>query len=134
MMNEIYQRGPITCAMAVTQEFINYTGGIFSDKTRKAELEHEVSIVGFGVDKDGTKYWIARNSWGSYWGERGFFRILRGENNMGIESYCSWAVPTDTWTKDVRNNTKNKLNVYEGFLRFVGNRGGCKRQSTADAK
>lgn len=33
MINEIYQRGPITCAIAVTNELINYTGGIFVDKT-----------------------------------------------------------------------------------------------------
>ena len=29
MMNEIYQRGPITCAIAVTQQLVNYTSGIF---------------------------------------------------------------------------------------------------------
>ena len=34
-----------------------------------------------------------RNSWGSYWGEKGFARVVRGENNLGIESECTWAVP-----------------------------------------
>ena len=29
MMNEIMKRGPITCAIAVTQQLVNYTGGIF---------------------------------------------------------------------------------------------------------
>jgi len=29
MMNEIFQRGPITCAIAVTEALVNYTGGIF---------------------------------------------------------------------------------------------------------
>jgi hypothetical protein len=33
MINEIYQRGPITCAIAVTPQLINYTGGIFNDQT-----------------------------------------------------------------------------------------------------
>jgi cathepsin X len=86
MMNEIYQRGPITCAMAVTQAFVNYTGGIFVDTTGRTNLDHDISIVGFGVDTNGTKYWIGRNSWGSYWGEKGFFRIIRGVNNLNIES------------------------------------------------
>jgi hypothetical protein len=33
MMNEIKARGPITCAIAVTDELLNYKGGIFEDKT-----------------------------------------------------------------------------------------------------
>lgn len=33
MMNELYQNGPITCAIAVTEALVNYTGGIFEDKT-----------------------------------------------------------------------------------------------------
>jgi len=33
MMNELL-RGPIACGMAVTAEFVNYTGGIFEDKNR----------------------------------------------------------------------------------------------------
>jgi hypothetical protein len=37
MINEIYQRGPITCAIAVTEELRNYTKGIFVDKTGRVE-------------------------------------------------------------------------------------------------
>jgi len=33
------------------------------------------------------------------------FKLLRGENNLGVENDCSWAVPLDTWTEDLRNNT-----------------------------
>lgn len=104
-MNEIYQRGPITCIMAVTQEFKNYTGGIFEDKTGAKGMDHDISVVGWGVE-NGVKYWIGRNSWGHYWGEKGFFRIVRGKNNSAIETVCSWAVPRDTWTYDERNETK----------------------------
>ena len=49
-----------------------------SDKTmndRKIswmEMNHSVVIVGWGVDdKSGTKYWIARNSYGPKWGMQG---------------------------------------------------------------
>lgn len=102
MMNEIYQRGPITCAIAVTNDLRNYTSGIFVDKTGRVELDHDISVTGWG-EENGTKYWIIRNSWGSYWGEGGTFRLIRGINNLNIEGDCSWAVPTDTWTKDIRN-------------------------------
>lgn len=67
MMNEIHQRGPITCAIAVTKQLVNYTEGIFEDKTGRKELDHDISVVGWG-EQNGTKYWIIRNSWGSYWG------------------------------------------------------------------
>jgi len=102
MMNEIKQRGPITCAIAVTQELRNYTGGIFEDKTGRINLDHDISVTGWG-EENGKKFWIIRNSWGSYWGEDGNFRLIRGTNNLNIEGACSWATPIDTWTKDTRN-------------------------------
>ena len=40
---------------------------------------------------------IGRNSWGTYWGELGWFKIRRGHNDCQIESACSWAVPEHTW-------------------------------------
>lgn len=33
------------------------------------------------------------------------FKLVRGINNLAIESECAWATPLDTWTKDVRHNT-----------------------------
>ena len=48
MMNEIYQRGPITCAIAVTDDLVNYTGGIFNDKTGDKDLDHDISVTGWG--------------------------------------------------------------------------------------
>ena len=74
--------------MAVTQEFDDYQGGIFVDTTGRQEEEHEISIVGWGVE-NGTKYWLGRNSWGSYWGEKGLFKLVRGINNLGIEHACT---------------------------------------------
>jgi len=98
MLAEIAARGPIACGVCVTEEFEEYTSGVFVDKHNCTEIMHAISIAGFGVEDDGTKYWIGRNSWGTYWGEDGWFRLKRGVNTLGLEStQCDWAVPKKTW-------------------------------------
>ena len=109
MMEEIYKRGPISCEIAITPSLKNYTSGILNDQSGKKGFDHDISVQGWGVDEaTGEKYWIVRNSRGSYWGENGNFRIVRGVDNLGIESNCSWGVPMDTWTKDIRNVTQKQ--------------------------
>lgn len=65
---------------------MDYTGGIFNDKTGTTDIDHVVAVVGWG-EENGTKFWNVRNSWGTYWGEKGFFRIIRGVNNLAIEEF-----------------------------------------------
>lgn len=48
IMNEIYQRGPVSCSIAVTEALVNYTGGIFTDTTGRLFDDHEVSVTGWG--------------------------------------------------------------------------------------
>lgn len=101
IMAEIRARGPVACGIAVTDEFLKkYRGGVFEDTTGNSKIRHVVSLMGWGVAADGTKYWVGRNSWGSYWGEAGFFKLVRGKNNLMIESECAWAVPAKNWKKD----------------------------------
>lgn len=104
MMNEIYQRGPISCSVADPQSLIDYTYGIYYDTTGRTSEDHEISVVGWG-EENGVKYWRVRNSWGSHWGEEGFFKVVRGINNIVIEGDCHWGVPKDTWTEGVKHIT-----------------------------
>jgi len=69
MKKEIVANGPISCGMDVTDNFeYNYFGGIYSEVKEFPLINHEISIVGYGIE-DGVEYWIGRNSWGQYWGE-----------------------------------------------------------------
>jgi len=93
---EIFTRGPVAAGIDSTA-LHNYTGGILM-ATTPARINHIVSLVGYGTDKaTGVDYWIGRNSWGTYWGEKGWFRLVRGKNALGIEQMVSWAVPKVTW-------------------------------------
>jgi len=92
MQKEIQQRGPIACGIAANKAFLHYNGGVFHDTTNFTSINHVISLVGWGSD-GASNYWIGRNSWGSYYGENGFFRIIRGINNLNVESDCYWAVP-----------------------------------------
>ncbi|KAL1204110.1 Senescence-specific cysteine protease SAG12 [Cardamine amara subsp. amara] len=56
--------------------FRHYSGGIF-DGECGTDLHHAVTIVGYGMSEEGTKYWVVKNSWGETWGENGFMRIKR---------------------------------------------------------
>jgi len=92
MKAEIYARGPIGCGIDATTKLLAYTGGIFSEFSLLPEINHEISVVGWGSE-NGTDYWIVRNSWGTYWGEHGFFRITLDHDNLAITTDCDWGVP-----------------------------------------
>ena len=98
MQKEIFARGPITCGMYVTDDFYNnYKGGIYKSAVQTSGANHAVSVVGWGNDATAGDYWIVRNSWGTWWGESGYFRITMGTGNLGIGvNSCYWAVPSQT--------------------------------------
>lgn len=75
-----------------------YTGGIFEDTSGNTDLNLVVSVVGWGVENN-QPYWMVRNTVGAYWGENGYFRIVRGVNNLGIEERCNYGIPADTWSE-----------------------------------
>eukprot|EP00164_Ancoracysta_twista_P004987 GFYU01006789.1.p1 GENE.GFYU01006789.1~~GFYU01006789.1.p1 ORF type:complete len:355 (-),score=99.03 GFYU01006789.1:591-1655(-) len=98
MKKEIYNNGPIVCNMwAHSDGFENYTGGILSDDTKYPGTTHDIALIGYGVDETtGTPYWIGRNSFGTRWGEEGFFRIEQGKDTLNIETSCTWATIKDS--------------------------------------
>jgi len=99
MKAELALNGPISCGIHATNEFEwNYDGGIYSQDIGKLqyELNHEISVVGYGVNEAGEEYWIGRNSWGTYWGDYGFFYMAMYENNLGITHNCLAGTPSYT--------------------------------------
>ncbi len=44
-----------------------------------------MKVLGYG-EENGVKYWKVANSWNEDWGDKGYFKILRGTNECGLES------------------------------------------------
>ena len=78
--------GPLIAGFTVYADFYYaYNGGVYHwDHVSQAVGGHAIVIVGY--DQPG-QYWIVKNSWGSSWGEKGYFRIGFGE--AGIENYVA---------------------------------------------
>ncbi|XP_068927145.1 dipeptidyl peptidase 1 [Petaurus breviceps papuanus] len=100
MKHELIQNGPMAVAFEVYDDFIHYRAGVYhhtglKDNFNPFELtNHAVLLVGYGTDeKSGEDYWIVKNSWGTSWGESGYFRIRRGTDECAIESIALAATP-----------------------------------------
>ena len=90
--------GPVSVAYQVVEDFMLYSGGVYtSDKCKQGvqDVNHAVLVVGYGRSQVDGPYWIIKNSWGSNWGENGYFRIARGRNMCGIAICASYPVLDD---------------------------------------
>jgi cathepsin X len=96
MKIEIYNRGPIACGINANA-VLEYDGSYLDVPHKLKIIDHIISVVGW-VEKDKVQYWVIRNSWGEYWGNMGYMFLKLGENQLGIESECSWAVP-EYWSE-----------------------------------
>ena len=91
MQMALVHNGPLAVSFEVYSDFSSYKSGIYhhtglQDHFNPFEItNHVVVVVGYG-EEDGVAYWIVKNSWGLEWGENGFFRIRRGNDECSIES------------------------------------------------
>jgi len=82
VLNRVGTVGPVTVIVDATP-LQNYGGGVVS-KGCGALQNHAVTIVGYGKTKKGVSFWKVKNSWGTTWGEGGYFRLKRSST----ANYC----------------------------------------------
>lgn len=85
IQQDLMTNGPGEVSFTVYADFEAYTGGVYEHKSGSQLGGHAVKFIGWGEDA-GTPYWWVANSWNEDWGESGFFRIIRGKDECGIES------------------------------------------------
>jgi len=94
----IYNGGPVETAFTVYSDFENYASGVYQHTSGSYLGGHAVKIVGWGTD-NGVNYWKVANSWNKYWGENGYFRIKRGDDDCGIEDGAMASSKGSVWGK-----------------------------------
>jgi len=83
-------QGPVVMSFEPKEDFMYYKGGVYKSGQNQLhqeweQVDHAVLLVGFGQDA-GANYWQLQNSWGTDWGEDGYFRMARGIDESGCES------------------------------------------------
>lgn len=78
--------GPVSIGVdGASLGFQLYFGGIVRFLCGHS-IDHGVLLVGYGTSKTifgETDYWLVKNSWGAWWGEKGYIRIKRDMNKKG---------------------------------------------------
>ncbi|XP_042560313.1 cathepsin B-like isoform X2 [Clupea harengus] len=92
IMTEIFKNGPVEAAFTVYEDFLLYKTGVYQHVTGDMLGGHAIRILGWG-EENSTPYWLAANSWNLDWGDKGYFKILRGKDHCGIESEMVAGIP-----------------------------------------
>jgi len=94
----LFTIGPMMAVFEVFPDFGGYRSGIYSPTVPPfpdGNPLHCVEVVGFDECGDA---WICKNSWGTFWGDNGFFRIAYGQ--CGIDTtYPFWGISKIKWWK-----------------------------------
>lgn len=81
----LIEHGPLVICIFFWQDFFYYRGGVYKHRWGSRAGGHVVTIVGYD---DSEECWIVKNSWGTKWGEDGWFRMA-----YDADMFASWYGP-----------------------------------------
>jgi hypothetical protein len=83
----------LTIGFDVYSDFYYYEGGVYEHVWGEYEGGHAVVLVGYD---DIEHAWILKNSWNTYWGEDGYFKVLWGDSGIGRDTlFFEYSNPCD---------------------------------------
>lgn len=96
-------KGSVTGCFIVYQDFFSYRSGVYRHVSGSQAGGHCVEICGYD---DAQGCWICKNSWGTNWGEGGYFRIAYGQCQIDTwyGPYGANAVTLSAWNRNVKVN------------------------------
>ena len=78
LQNAVAQQPVGVAVAASSSDMFFYKSGIISSATCGTSVNHAVLAIGYGTDPvSGKDYWLVKNSWGTTWGDQGYFKVLK---------------------------------------------------------
>ena len=86
----VYEHGAVLIAVNADNGFMYYGGGIYDGCAANDaySVNHAVAAVGYGTE-NGEDYWLIKNSWGDWWGEKGYIKLKRGVKACAVGYYIN---------------------------------------------
>jgi C1A family cysteine protease len=116
----IANHGPVSACFYVYADFFSYKNGVYRHVSGDLAGGHCISIVGYD---DAGGYWMCKNSWGTGWGDQGWFRIAYGDSYIDSWNVLGVSGIVDTgWRYNARviglwaiNQDRNAWVYMEGY-------------------
>jgi len=86
--NALYAYGPLVTTMSVYYDFYYYRSGVYQYTSGSYQGGHAILLVGYD---DPGQYFIAKNSWGTGWGDSGYFKIAYSEISSTVH-FGNWTI------------------------------------------
>lgn len=79
----VYKYGAVVSVIyAGDNGFKNYKAGTIFSTCSNKPVTHAITVIGWGPG-----YWLIKNSWGQYWGDKGYIKVKMG--TCGVGSRCA---------------------------------------------
>jgi C1A family cysteine protease len=113
MKSWLSTHGALVTCFNVYDDFYSYRTGVYQHVLGDLAGGHCVSVIGYD---DTAQCWICKNSWGSGWGDSGFFRIAYGQCGIDAEM---WAVDGIVGPKVVLSDTSRYTPALADFANVL---------------
>jgi len=117
---KIYSQGAVAIAIQVEDVFNSYESGIFNTQCESTSVNHALTLIGYTQQA-----FIAQNSWGTWWGDKGTVQLSRTNGNLcQMLSYTMWPLMECAWGLDA---ITGKCNIADSC-------GGCENNGYCNEK
>jgi len=117
---KIYSQGAVAIAIQVEDVFSSYESGIFNTQCESTSVNHALTLIGYTQQA-----FIAQNSWGTWWGDKGTVQLSRTNGNLcQMLSYTMWPLMECAWGLDA---ITGKCNIADSC-------GGCENNGYCNEK